>query len=123
MTNEPLLDTAAVKIEKDDHESQLAGAAGKLALASIGAVSLAEETAENVLRRLVARGDAEWQNVQDCLARLRAKRPHLRRPQPAVLTLGPEELASKADIRALELRLDTLSAQLEAMNKSGSEGL
>ncbi len=123
MTNELPPEPAPADAETSSQESQLAGAVSKLALASIGAVSLAEETAENLLRRLVARGEQEWQSGQSRLAKLKAERPRLRRPHRPVLTIGTEELASKADIRALEQRLDTLSSQLEALNKSTPEGL
>jgi polyhydroxyalkanoate synthesis regulator phasin len=104
------------------HESQLADALGKLALASIGAVSLAGETAENWLRRFVARGEVEWQNARQHLDKLKSERPHLPRMSRPVVTIGTEKPALKSDLQALEQRLDALSAQLEDMAKQPPQG-
>jgi polyhydroxyalkanoate synthesis regulator phasin len=98
-------------------------ALGKLALASIGAVSLAQEAAANLLRHLVERGEAERQSAQGILGKLRAARPHLPKPPRPVVAIGTGNLASRADVEALEQRLDALSAHVASINKSPSEGV
>ncbi len=104
-------------------ESLLADAFGNLVLASIGAVSLAGEKTENLLRHLVARGEADVQKARRMLGDLRARRPRLPRPSRPVVAIGTGNLASKADMQALEQRLDALAAQIESLNKGASEGL
>ena len=94
------------------------GALTKLALASIGAVSLAEEAAENLLRHLVARGETDWDKARAVLGGVR--RPRLRRPRP-ILAMRAAALASKADVQALNARLDALSAQIENLSKGPAE--
>jgi polyhydroxyalkanoate synthesis regulator phasin len=97
--------------------SALAGALNKLLLASIGAVSLAEETAENVLHRLVERGEIDMRNARRSLNELRARRPHLPRPPRPVIAIGTEHLASKRDIEALQKQVTELSAEVEQLNR------
>jgi polyhydroxyalkanoate synthesis regulator phasin len=121
MTTEPEPEVKTAEAEASEEESQLADALGKLALASIGAVSLAEEAAENLLRRLVVRGEADWQNAQRTLGKLRTARPRLPRPSRPVLAIGAGDLASKSDVQALEQRLDALSAQVAGLNKRSSD--
>lgn len=120
MTTEPEVLTTPIEAGATQDESQVEGALTKLALASIGAVSLAEEAAENLLRHLVARGETDWNKARGVLARVR--RPRLPRPPRPVLAIRAGTLASKADVQALNARLDGLSAQIETLSKGPAEG-
>jgi polyhydroxyalkanoate synthesis regulator phasin len=111
----------AVVEEAGVDESPLVGALGKLGLASIGAVSLALETAENLLQQLMERGAADERRALRKLKELRASGPHLSRPPRPVITIGGKNLASKADIQALEQQVAALSAQVEHLSKGAPE--
>jgi polyhydroxyalkanoate synthesis regulator phasin len=104
-----------------DDRPRLPGALSKLVFASIGALSLAEETAGNVLHRLVERGERDMQHARGTVTSLRARRhlPGTRRP---VIAIGTENLASKADIAALEAQIAALSAELARLNQHKTGG-
>lgn len=98
-------------------ESPLASAFGKLGLASIGALSLALESAEKLLQRLVERGEEDERHARRAFKELRKKRPHLPRPPRPVIAVGTGDLASKADIQALEQKVATLAARVDQLNE------
>jgi polyhydroxyalkanoate synthesis regulator phasin len=102
-------------------ESPLADALGKVGLASIGALSLALETAEKLLKRLVERGEIDERNARRTFRELRRKRPHLPRPRP-VIGVGMANLASKADIQALEGQVAALAARVEHLSEASPVG-
>jgi len=108
-------DTKAV-----DRGSPLAEALSKLALASIGAVSLAEETAETWLRRLAERGEMDMRHARSTLSGLRARGPHL--PQQPVVAIGTGHLASQGDIEALRQQVAALSVQVAELSKRTPDG-
>ncbi len=86
MAIEPEVLATPAQAGASQDESQVEGALTKLALASIGAVSLAEEAAENLLRYLVARGETDWGKARSVLGGVR--RPRLRRPRPILAIRG-----------------------------------
>jgi polyhydroxyalkanoate synthesis regulator phasin len=108
--------------ESGDSSSPLVDARGKLGLAAIGAVSLALEAAEKLLRRMVERGEMDERNARRILNELRAKRPHLPRPPRPVIAIDTRKLASKADVEGLEQQVAALTAQVEQLHKGASEG-
>ena len=103
-------------------ESPLSTAVGKLGLASIGALSLALESAEKLLQRLVERGEIDERNARRAFRELRHKRPHLPRPSRPVIAVGTGNLASKADIQALEQQVAALTARVEQLNEGAPLG-
>lgn len=103
-------------------ESPLASALGKLGLASIGALSLALESAEKLLQRLVERGEIVERNARRAFKELRQKRPHLPRPPRPVIAVGTGDLASKADIQALEQQVAALAARVDQLNEGAPLG-
>jgi len=103
-------------------ESPLADTLGKVGLASIGALSLAVETAEKLLQRLVARGEIDERKARRAFRELRQKRPRLPRPPRPVIAVDTRNLASKADIQALEQQLAALAVRVELLNASAAPG-
>jgi polyhydroxyalkanoate synthesis regulator phasin len=122
MTTESEMHAEPTVTRPVDDRSALAGALSKLVLASIGAMSLANETAEHVLHRLVERGELDVQHARATLDRLRPRRPHLPRPRPPVIAVGTAQLASKADIEALRQQVAALSAAVEDMHSNTPDG-
>jgi polyhydroxyalkanoate synthesis regulator phasin len=102
--------------------SPLADALGKVGLASIGALSLALESAEKLMKRLVARGEIDERKARRAFRELRQKRPHLPRPPHPMIAVGTGGLASKADIQALDERLVALAARVEHLNEGTLSG-
>ncbi len=123
MTAESEMQEVSTETKPLDDGSPLADALGKLVLASIGALSLAEETAENVLHRLVERGALDMQRARGTLNEFRARRPRLPRPPRPVIAIGTEHLASKADIEALQQQVAVLSAEVEQLTKRTPSGV
>ena len=101
--------------------SPLVDTLGKVALASIGAVSLTLEAAEKLLKRMMERGAADERNARRMLKDFRPRRPHLPRPHRPVITVGAKNLASKADIQALEQQVAALSARLDHLTTAPPE--
>jgi polyhydroxyalkanoate synthesis regulator phasin len=120
MTSGTETQAAPAETKAVDEGSRLAGALSKLVLASIGAVSLAEETAEKWLHRLAERGESDVQHARGTLSQLRARGPHL--PQQPVVAIGSENLASKSDMEALKQQVAALSAQVAQLNKRSPGG-
>jgi polyhydroxyalkanoate synthesis regulator phasin len=123
MTAEAEQPITPVEVEAGGDESVLVDALGKLALASIGAVSLAEEKAENLLRYLVGRGETDVQKARRMLGDVSTRRPRLRIPSRPRVAFATGNLATRADVQALEQRLDVLAAKLENLSQGPSEGL
>src|SRR6476659_2562086 len=96
---------AEKKIERaqqtvEEQRARVSGAVGKLMLASIGAVALAQESLESLLTRMVERGEQLQEDARKRAKAFRAKRRHITMPgmrevEPA---LNVADLPSKADI-------------------------
>jgi polyhydroxyalkanoate synthesis regulator phasin len=92
----------------------------KVMLASIGAVALAQDEAEDLINRLVERGEIAREEgrklMDDMMAKRRQKaRAHLdSRVEEA---LGKMNVPTKADLAAVEKKLDELSKKLDKLVK------
>ena len=111
---------AEAKKAVDEESRRLGGALSKLVLASIGAVSLAGETAGNWLHSLAERGQADVEHARARVRELRSQRPRLRRKP--VIAVDTENLASKGDMEALKQQVAALSDQLAQLNKQSPGG-
>jgi polyhydroxyalkanoate synthesis regulator phasin len=117
----PIIEETPIVQETGGDDTPLADAVGKLGLATIGAVSLALEGVEKLLKRLVERGEVDERNARRMLKELGEKRPHLPTPPRPVVAIGTGSLASKSDIEALEQQVAALSAQVERLSQGSSK--
>ena len=102
----------------EEQRARVSGAAGTLVLASIGAVALAQETVESLLKRMVERGE---QFQADARKRANARRGKWRlvaRPGKSDVetTLNVADLPSKADIVSLHDQIAELSAKVDHLS-------
>lgn len=107
-----------------EQERPLSEATGKLLLASIGAVSLTREGLENMLNRLVERGEQARKEARLRRQEFRTKRPEMSRRGMHNLTGSVRdavELPSKDDIRGLQDQIAALSAQIDELSKGKTE--
>lgn len=100
-------------------------AGGKLVLAAIGAVGLAQDSLEHLLNRMVERGELSQKDARKLVSQLRTKRPNpfSRRMQEMANAMPkPDDLPTKADINSLHDEIAELSAKLDQLNavKQGS---
>jgi poly(hydroxyalkanoate) granule-associated protein len=93
----------------------------KVLLASIGAVAVAQEEAEDLINKLVDRGEIAREEGRKLVDDMTAKR------QAKVLAqfdarvdaaLGRMDVPSKADLQAVEKKLDELNRKLDKLVKS-----
>lgn len=106
--------------EPMEQERPLSQAAGKLVLASIGGVALAQDALEGLLHRMVERGELSRKQARRRMEALRAKRPNLSRSGVRNLTdsvRDAAELPSKADIQGLHDQIAALSAKVDQLNQ------
>jgi polyhydroxyalkanoate synthesis regulator phasin len=93
----------------------------KVLLASIGAVALAQDEAEDLINRLVERGELAREEgrklVEDMMAK-RQERVHAQFDSRIDAALGRMNVPSKADLRAVEKKLDELNQKLDKLAKS-----
>ena len=100
----------------EEEPQSIVSAAHKLLLAAIGAVGLAQDTLEDLLNRMVERGEISQNDARHLVNQLRSWRPH---PfQRGFQTPGAEapatgDLVTRADIQALHDELAALSAKLD----------
>ena len=102
----------------DEGPRPIVSAAHKLLLAIMGAVGIAQDTVEDLLNRMVERGEISQNDARNLVNQLRSWRPHLF--QHGVQTPGAEapataDLISKADIQTLHDQLAALSAALDQL--------
>jgi len=93
----------------------------KVLLASIGAVAVAQEEAEDLINKLVDRGEIAREEgrklVDDMMAKRREKvQAHFDSRVDAAL--GRMNVPSKADLMAMEKKLDELNRKLDKLVKS-----
>jgi polyhydroxyalkanoate synthesis regulator phasin len=91
------------------------GAASKLMLAAIGAVGLAQDALEDLLDRMVERGELSQNDARKLVNQLRAKSPRPFRHGTGGQTVAAEmeEAPTKADIQSLHAEIAALSAKLD----------
>ncbi len=92
----------------------------KVMLASIGAVAIAQEEAEDLINKLVERGEIAREEGRKLLDDMMAKRREKARAQfdtRVEQALGRMNIPSKADLKALEKKLDELNRKLDRLAK------
>ena len=100
--------------------ADLSRAAGKLVLASIGAVALAGDSLKVLLDRMVERGEEVQEDARKRASELKEKGQRLtgRETQKVETVLGTMNLPTKADIESLPTKSDiqSLHDQLAALS-------
>jgi polyhydroxyalkanoate synthesis regulator phasin len=100
--------------------ARVSGAVGKLMLASIGAVALAQESLESLLTRMVERGEQLQEDARKRANAFRAKRRHGAGPamREVETALNVADLPSKADIVSLHNQIAALSAKVDHLSEA-----
>ena len=117
METETTTPTAPQVVEEEPRP--IVSSASKLLLAAIGAVALARDALEDLLDRMVERGEISEKDARKLVDQLRSWRPPLfqRGTQtPSADAPAAEDLVSKADIQALHDEIAALSAKIDQMN-------
>ena len=106
----------------EEQRARLSRTIEKLLLASIGAVALAQETLENLLDRMVERGEQVQEATRKRVDALRDQRRNLLGAgQPKVeAELDAANISTKADLRSLEAQVAALSAKVDLMSEAKS---
>lgn len=110
--------------EAIDQERPLTEAAGKLILASIGGVALAQDAVEDLVHRMIERGEKSQKEARRRMEKLRAQRPRFSRGGVRNLTESVRdaaELPSKADIQGLHDQIAALTAKVDQLSKEKAE--
>ena len=104
----------------EEQRARVSGAAGTLVLASIGAVALAQETVESLLKRMVERGEQLQEDARKRANAYRAKRQRGAAPgtRDVETALNVADLPSKADIVSLHDQIAALSAKVDHLSES-----
>lgn len=110
------------QLEKKEEEerNRLFQAVRKVVLASIGAVGLAQDEAEDMVNRLVKRGEIAEKDARKLIREVGEKRSH--RAEKTVdkqmeKLLDRMNVPSKADIEALSQKIGELTAKVEELKK------
>jgi polyhydroxyalkanoate synthesis regulator phasin len=99
---------------------RISKAAGKLMLASIGAVGLAQDWIEHTMDRMVERGEVSQKQARRRMNELRARGEKVSRTGMDKMGETMEEAAdlpTKADIQSLHDQIADLSAKVEELSK------
>lgn len=115
------MDTPA---EVTETERPLTQAAGKLVLASIGGVALAQDALESALKKMVERGEQSQKEARRRVEKLRAKSPSLSKSGLRNVTdsvRDAAELPSKSDIQGLHDQIAALTAKVDQLSKDKVE--
>jgi polyhydroxyalkanoate synthesis regulator phasin len=92
----------------------------RVMLAGIGAVALAQEEAEELVDRLVERGEIAREEGRKLLDEMMSKRRERVQAQfdtRVEETLGKMNVPTKADLKAVEKKLDELNRKLDQLAK------
>jgi len=102
----------------EEQGARISGAAEKLVLASIGAVALAQETVESLLKRMITRGEQFQADARKRANAYRGKRRLMIGPRMREVdtTLNVADLPSKADVLALQDQIAALSAKVDHLS-------
>ena len=107
--------------EEEKKVSPLLEPLRKVVLASIGAVAIAQEEAEDLINKLVERGEIAQEEgrklVQDMMAKRREK-AEAQFDKRVEATIDRMNVPTKADLRAVEKKLDELNKKLDKLVKS-----
>ena len=102
----------------------LAGMWRQLFLMSIGAVAMAQEEAEKVVKKLVDQGEMAEQDGKDAIENMLNRRKSMMRSRQARMEERMEQVLhklnvpTKDDVKALEARIAELSAKIEGTSNS-----
>lgn len=107
--------------EAERRASPLMAPLRKVLLASIGAVALAQEEAEDLINKLVERGEIAREEGRRLVEDMMAKRREKMQAQfdtRVDTALGRMNVPTKADLKAVEKKLDELNRKLDKLVKS-----
>lgn len=98
--------------------SPLFVAARRLMLAYVGGVALAWDELEDLVERLVERGEVAEKDARKLLAELAEKRKTISSDSRVQSVLDRMDVPTKADIHALSAKIATLTAKVEELKKA-----
>jgi polyhydroxyalkanoate synthesis regulator phasin len=107
--------------EEERKASPLLAPLRKVLLASIGAVAVAQEEAEDLINKLVDRGEIareEGRKLVDDMMAKRREKVQAQFDSRVDAALGRMNVPSKADLKAVEKKLDELNQKLDKLVKS-----
>jgi polyhydroxyalkanoate synthesis regulator phasin len=109
-----------IKQEEEEKVSPLLNSLRKVLLASIGAVAVAQEEAEDLINRLVERGEIAREEGRKLMQDMMAKRRETveakfdTRVESALQKMN---VPTKDDLKAVERKLDELNKKLDKLAK------
>lgn len=117
--------TKDIQQKAEEERARLSKAAEKLVLASIGAVSLGQETLEKWMKRFVERGEQVQEEARKQANALRDKGRRMIRPtmQKVEIALDDADVPSKADLQSLQDQIAALSTKADAVSKADLQSL
>ncbi len=126
---EPAQPTAPANAEQapepvEEDRPLIVEAVGKLALAMIGAVGLAQDAFEHLVNRMVERGEISQKEARRLINELQHKHPDLTRhgvQRQIETVLDTANLPSKTDIQALHDQIAALSAKVDQLSNDREE--
>jgi polyhydroxyalkanoate synthesis regulator phasin len=107
--------------EEEKKASPVLAPLRKVVLASIGAVAVAQEEAEELINKLVDRGEIareEGRRLMDDMVAKRREKTQARFDTRVETALDRMNVPTKADLKAVEKKLDELNAKLDKLVKS-----
>ncbi|GAB4521169.1 MAG: hypothetical protein Fur0018_01370 [Anaerolineales bacterium] len=117
---------AATKKEAVEERSPLYDAARKVLLAGIGAVALAQDEADNFVKKLVERGELAEKDARKLMEEVDTRRKETAQKAEGQVEERLESILSrmnvptKSDIQALSEKIAALTEKVEALKKNGS---
>jgi polyhydroxyalkanoate synthesis regulator phasin len=118
--------TKTKPVEEERERSLIFEGARKVLLASIGAMALAQEEAQDFIDRLVERGEIAEQEGKDLMREMVEKRRERRREMKAGFNRRVEaavrqmNVPTKDDIESLSAKITALSKKIDDLKKSQS---
>ena len=107
--------------EEDKKASPVLAPLRKVVLASIGAVAVAQEEAEDLINKLVERGEIareEGRRLRDDMVAKRREKTHAQFDARVEAAVDKMNVPTKADLKAVEKKLDELNSKLDKLVKS-----
>jgi polyhydroxyalkanoate synthesis regulator phasin len=111
---------AAKAVEETEERSALYGAVRKVLLAGMGAVALAQEEADDLLNKLVERGEIAEKDASKLMKEIMDKRRRSRKDgleKRIEVILDRMNVPTKADIEALGDKITALSHKVDELKK------
>ena len=107
--------------EEEKKASPVLAPLRKVVLASMGAVAVAQEEAEDLINKLVERGEIAREEGRSLMDDMVAKRRETTQAQfdaRVEAALDKMNVPTKADLKAVEKKLDDLNSKLDKLVKS-----